>query len=64
MTDVREAQILRALPEGVFLIQIKFIRDRPPEDEDEVEFIVGNKFDSVREERWGQNHRSIDFSGN
>jgi len=46
MTDQRAAQILSALPEGKFLLRIKFLRER-----DEGDWVVEDKFDPVRAER-------------
>ena len=48
MTDQRATQILAALPEGEFLLRIKFMRER-----DENEWVVENKFDPVRSEKKG-----------
>jgi hypothetical protein len=46
MTDARAAQLLAVLPEGEFLLRIKFLRERAEGD-----WIVEDKFDPVRAER-------------
>ena len=46
MTDVRAARLFTALPPGQFILRIKFLRERAEGD-----WVVEDKFDSVRDER-------------
>ena len=45
MTDVRATQLLAALPEGNFILRLKFFREN---DDD---WVIEDKFDPVRTER-------------
>ena len=44
MTDARVTQLLAALPEGEFILKIKFLREQ-------LEWVVEDKFDRIRAER-------------
>ena len=46
MTDGRAARLLAALPDGEFILKIKFLREH-----DEGDWVVKDKFDPVRAER-------------
>ena len=46
MTDERAAELLQALPEGEFMLKIKFLREQQQD-----EWVVEDKFDPVRSER-------------
>ncbi|MEW8688906.1 MAG: hypothetical protein AB2556_24065, partial [Candidatus Thiodiazotropha sp.] len=46
MTDVRAARLLTTLPEGEFILKLKFLREK-----NERKLVVENKFDPVRTER-------------
>ena len=46
MTDARATQLLAALPEGEFILKIKFLRGQR-----EGEWVVEDKFDPIRAER-------------
>ena len=45
MTDVRATQLLAALPEGTFILSLKFLREK---DDD---WVLEDKFDPVQTER-------------
>ena len=46
MTDKRAAQLLKTIPEGEFILKIKYLRERNEDD-----WVVEDKFDPVRAER-------------
>ena len=46
VTDGRAARLLAALPDGEFIMKIKFLREH-----DEGDWVVKDKFDPVRAER-------------
>ena len=58
MTDVRATQFLAALPEGNFILRLKFLR------ENEDDWLLEDKFDPVRTERKEGPGGHRDLSGN
>ena len=46
MADVRTTQLLAALPEGEFILKLKFLREKAESD-----LVLEDKFDPVRAER-------------